>query len=181
MWVQAKNKMTNSDTSRHDDGSESGNPPGLAPDILDQLFDVPPERLVGKGHPAGDFLEAYDWIVVDEEVDRLRIDAHLPAQVLNPRGQLFGGFTPTYVDLVSLHANRAGPDRNAPDRPRFWTATINMRVDYFEPITGPRFVIEAIVENRRGQTSLVATRMYQDGVLATYAITTMRLLGEPQE
>ena len=53
-------------------------------------------------------------------------------------------------------------------------ATINMRIDYFEPIVGPRFVIDATVENRRGKTLLVATRMLQDDVLATYALTTMR-------
>lgn len=137
--------------------------------------DVPEGRLVNQGHPAGDFLEAYEWRVVEEEVDRLLIDAHLPATVLNPQMQLFGGFTPAYIDLVSLHANRAGPDRRSPDAPRYWTATINMRVDYHEPITGPRFLIESTVENRRGRTSSVVTRMYQDDVLATYALTTLRL------
>lgn len=136
--------------------------------------DIPPGRLVSPGHPAGDFLEAYDWHVLEEDVDRLRIDAHLPAQVLNPRGHLFGGFTAAYVDLVSLNATKAGPDRTDPDRPHSWTTTINMRIDYFEPITGPRFIIDVEVEHRRGKTSLVATRMYQDDVLATYALTTLR-------
>lgn len=62
----------------------------------------PPGRLVGRGHPAGDFLEAWDWNVHEETAGYLLIDAHLPAHVRNPRGQLFGGFTPTYVDLVAL-------------------------------------------------------------------------------
>ena len=61
-----------------------------------------PGQLIGKGHPAGDFLEAYDWQVLEEAPGRLRIRAHLPEHVRNPRGQLFGGFTPTYVDLVAL-------------------------------------------------------------------------------
>ncbi|MDH3681590.1 MAG: hypothetical protein OEV40_16765, partial [Acidimicrobiia bacterium] len=100
----------------------------------------------------------------------------LPAWVLNPRGQLFGGFTATYVDLVSLHANRAGPERRSADAPRSWMATINMRIDYLEPIVGPRFTIEALVEHRRGATSLVATRMFQGEALAAYALTTMRAL-----
>ena len=142
-------------------------------------MDVPPGRLMGRGHPAGDLLEAYEWIVVAEEPGSLRIDAHLPAQVLNPRQQLFGGFTPTYVDLVSLHAARAGPERLDPARPRFGMATINMRVDYYEPILGPRFIIHADLEHRRGRTHLVTTRMFQDDVLAVFAVTTLRQLDEP--
>ena len=62
---------------------------------------------------AGDFLEAYDWTVLEERVGFLRLDAGLPDHVKNPRGQLFGGFTPTYVDLVALNTVRAGPDRAA--------------------------------------------------------------------
>jgi acyl-coenzyme A thioesterase PaaI-like protein len=49
-----------------------------------------------------------------------------------------------------------------------------MRVDYFEPITGPTFVIESEVEKRRGRTSFVVTRFFQDEELAAYAVTTMR-------
>ncbi len=55
-----------------------------------------------------------------------------------------------------------------------WTTTINMRVDYYEPIVGPRFLIEAKVEHRRGKTSTVVVKMYQDDLLATYAYTTLR-------
>ena len=136
--------------------------------------DIPPDRLIAKGHESGDFLEAYDWIVVDEKVDWLRIDAHLPSQVLNPQGQLFGGFTGAYVDMVSLQANRAGPNRRAPRSAGHWTTTINMRIDYYEPIVGPRFIIEAQVEHRRGKTSTVTVRMFQDELLAVYAYTTLR-------
>jgi len=148
------------------DHAPTGRPP--------HWLEIEPGRLMNRGHPAGDLLEAYDWVVLDEEPGRLRIDAHIPARVLNPRGQLFGGFTPTYVDLVSLHCTRAGPDRTNPEVPRTWMATVNMRIDYFEPILGPRFTIEANVEHRRGKTWLVATRMYQDDLLAAYALTTLR-------
>ncbi|MCP4228177.1 MAG: hypothetical protein GY773_32915 [Actinomycetia bacterium] len=150
---------------------DSQNDHGSAPS---HWLSIEPGRLIARGHPAGDFLEAYDWRVVVEDVGCLEIDAHLPDRVLNPRGHLFGGFTPTYVELVSLHVARAGPDRTKPDTPRTWMATVNMRVDYFEPITGPRFTIKASVEHRRNRNWLVSTQMFQDGTLATYALTTMR-------
>lgn len=134
----------------------------------------PPGRLIGKGHPAGDFLEAWAWHVLEERPGHLRIEAHLPDRVKNPRGQLFGGFTPTYVDLVALFTVRAGPDRTRTDQPRGWLATTNMRVDYFEPILGPRFTIESDREKQRGRTVFVATRFLQDGELAAFALTTMR-------
>lgn len=135
-----------------------------------------PDRLIGRGHSAGDFLEAYDWIVTEESSGFLRLDVHLPTHVRNPRGQLFGGFTPTYVDLVALFTVRAGPDRLNPEAPRGWLATTNMRVDYFEPVLGPRFEIESRIEKLRGRTVMVASRFLQDGDLAVHALTTMRKL-----
>ena len=131
-----------------------------------------PGRLIGRGHPAGDFLEAYEWSVLEERPRYLRIEAGLPDRVRNPRGQLFGGFTPTYVDMVALRTVHAGLDPAA--RANIWLATTNMRVDYFEPIIGPTFVIESEVEKSRGRTSFVVTRFFQDDVLAAYAVTTMR-------
>ena len=103
----------------------------------------------------------------------MRVEAALPDHVKNPRGQLFGGFTPTYVDLIALFTVRAGEDRSEPRAWR-WLATTNMRVDYFEPITGPRFVIESRRETQRGRTHFVSTRFIQDGELAVFALTTMR-------
>lgn len=133
-----------------------------------------PGRLVGHGHAAGDFLEAYDWEVLEEAFGLLRVSCHLPAQVRNPRGQLFGGFTPTYVDMISLWAVRAGRRDRMQPGPRNWLATTNMRIDYFEPILGPRFEIESRLEKTRGRTNFVTTRFFQDGQLAVYAVTTMR-------
>ena len=55
-----------------------------------------------------------------------------------------------------------------------WLATTNMRVDYFEPITGPTFEIESTLEKKRGRTNFVSTRFLQDDELAVFALTTMR-------
>jgi len=133
-----------------------------------------PGRLIGKGHPAGDFLAAYDWVVLEERAGYLRVEAGLPEQVRNPRGQLFGGFTPTYVDMVALMTVHAGEVRA--ELPRTWLATTNMRVDYFEPIVGPTFLLESEMEKRRGRTCFVVTKFFQDGTLAAHAVTTMREL-----
>ena len=133
-----------------------------------------PGQVVGRGHPAGDFLEAYEWRLLEETKGLLRIRAHLPAHVRNPRGQLFGGFTPTYVDLVALFTVRAG-ERGVEERFRTWLATTNMRVDYFEPIVGPEFVIESRLIKRRGRTNFVETLFFDpEDTLAVFATTTMR-------
>jgi acyl-coenzyme A thioesterase PaaI-like protein len=143
--------------------------PGLRP-----WARVEPGRLVGKGHPAGDFLEAYRWQVLEERAGLLRLRAHLPEHVKNPRGQLFGGFTPTYVDLVALFTVRAGPERQSGGI-RSWLATTNMRVDYFEPVVGPDFEIESRLVVRRGRTNFVETRFLDAaGRLCVFAVTTMR-------
>ena len=134
---------------------------------------APPGRLIGRGHPAGDFLEASKWELLEEEPGSLRISAHLPDHVKNPRGQLFGGFAPTYVDLVALFTVRSGALRDQ-SGPRRWLATTNMRIDYFEPILGPTFVIESRREKQRGRTNFVATRFFQGDELAVFALTTMR-------
>lgn len=134
----------------------------------------PPGRLIGRGHPAGDFLDAFDWDLLEERPGYLKLQASLPDRVKNPRGQLFGGFTPTYVDLVALLTVRAGLDRTT--RPGGWLATTNMRIDYFEPIVGPRFLIESTQEHERGRTHFVATRFFQGPELAVFALTTMRQL-----
>jgi acyl-coenzyme A thioesterase PaaI-like protein len=131
-----------------------------------------PDRLIGRGHPAGDFLQAYDWHVLQEEPGFLRIRAHVPAHVKNPRGQVFGGFTPTYVDLVALFTVWAGEERR---EPRSWLATTNMRVDYFEPLVGPEFIIESRVVKKRSRTIFVEIRFFDpENTLAVFALTTMR-------
>lgn len=138
--------------------------------------EVPEGRLVNRGHAAGDVLEAWEWRVLEREPGLLRIEAHLPSSLLNPRGQLFGGFTGTYVDFVSLYTLRGDPTS-----PRGFLSTINMRCDYFEPIVGPTFEIEGRVINSRGRNALVEARFFQDDVMAVFAISTMRDMGEDQE
>jgi len=133
-----------------------------------------PGQLIGKGHPAGDFLEAHAWKVLEEGGGLLRIRAHLPQHVRNPRGQLFGGFAPTYVDLVALFTVRAG-DTDETLRFRTWLATTNIRVDFFEPVVSPQFLIESRLVKKRGRTNFVETRFFDpEDTLAIFALTTMR-------
>lgn len=135
-----------------------------------------PGQLIGRGHPAGDFLEAYAWKLLEETPGLLRVRAHVPERAKNPRGQLFGGFTPTYVDLIALLTVRTlEVDRES--RLRSWLATSNMRVDYFEPIVGPDFLIESRLVKRRGRTCFVETRFFDpEDELAVFALTTLREL-----
>jgi acyl-coenzyme A thioesterase PaaI-like protein len=136
-------------------------------------MNVEPDRLLGRGHAAGDFLEAYEWKVLEEREGYLKIAAHLPQQVRNPRGQLFGGFTPAYVDLVALFTVRAGEERRS-GRMR-WLATTNMRVDYLEPVLGPTFVIESFLIRRRNRMNFVETRFLDEGgTILVLALTIMR-------
>lgn len=152
----------------------SDSTPAETPPIVRPWMQRQPGQLIGKGHPAGDFLEAYEWKVLEEGVGGLRLRVHLPLHVRNPRGQLFGGFTPTYVDLVALLTVRAGQPRD-PRSFRTWLATSNMRVDYFEPILGPEFIIDSRSLKTRGRTNVVETRFFDpEDVLAVFALTTIR-------
>jgi len=132
-----------------------------------------PGRLIGRGHPAGDFLEAWAWDVLEEGDGLVRVSAHLPDHVRNPRGELFGGFTPTYVDFIALFTARSRAQRAAAGG-RGGLTTINMRLDYFEPIVGPRFVLDSRREKQRGRTHVVLTRFLQGDELAVLAATTIR-------
>jgi len=134
-----------------------------------------PGKLIARGHPIGDFLEAYEWDLLEESKGHLLVKAHLPHHVRNLRGQLFGGFTGTYVDFIGLHTIRAGTDRTRP-----WgtfLATTNMRIDYFEPVTEPHFTVDSKLVTERGRTCFVECRFYNaGGHLAVFALATMRKL-----
>jgi acyl-coenzyme A thioesterase PaaI-like protein len=54
-------------------------------------------------------------------------------------------------------------------------ATVNMRVDYFEPVAESRFILESRVINSRGRTHLVEV-LFKDltGKLLVFSITTLR-------
>ena len=118
------------------------------------------------------------------------VECDLPDQLKNPQGELFGGFTPTYVDFVAIQTvHTLDPGSRNPEAPRNWMVTINMRCDYFEPIMGPTFRVKGEMINQRGLTSLVSTTFYtdadggsvgivgsDDGTVAAYAITTLRMV-----
>lgn len=131
-----------------------------------------PGRLLGRGHAAGDHLQAYDWQILEESAGYYKLSVPLPAHLRNPRGQLFGGFTPTYVDLVALRTVAAS---RKPAEPAQWLTTVNMRVDYFEPIVQERFLIESRVVNQRRGTHLVEVRFLDfDATMLAFAVVLLR-------
>jgi acyl-coenzyme A thioesterase PaaI-like protein len=139
-----------------------------------------PGQLIGRGHPAGDFLEAYDWKVLLEEPGKLHLDVHVAPAARNPLGQVFGGFAPTYVDLVALFTVRASLPRDD-DSLKEILATANMRVDFMEPLVGPRFRIESERVKQRGRNHWVQTRFLQNDELALFALTTLRAIPRSRE
>ena len=103
------------------------------PDYVRAIWRNPePGRLMGPGHPAGDFLDGPDWRVVEESAGRLVVDVPLVPAVKNFRAQLFGGFAPAYIDLIALRTVSAGTG----ERAHGWLVTLNMNVEYFEPVEG---------------------------------------------
>ncbi|HBN16239.1 MAG: PaaI family thioesterase [Pseudomonadota bacterium] len=125
------------------------------------------------GHCAGDLLEAPQWKVLAQSHGFVDIDAHIPDQVLNPRQQLFGGFTGTYVDMVALYTIRT----MFGSRHDYWITTVNMRIDYLAPVTGPRVRLTGELINQGRSTSLVAVTFYgPDGEKQVYSIVTLRVI-----
>jgi len=125
------------------------------------------------GHCAGDLVEAAKWNILREERGLVEVDVHVPAHMLNPRQQLFGGFTGTYVDMISIYTARTLYDEQAD----FWATTINMRIDYLEPVMGPRMLLRGELIKEGKSTSLVATHFTDPaGNKMVYAITTLRML-----
>ena len=140
-------------------------------DVPRPWLPAPPGRLIGRGHPIGDFLEAHDWRVLDHAAGRFRLEVDMPPQVKNPRGMLFGGFTGAYIDLVAVYTARSA----LPHVPR-GLATVNMRIDYFEPIADGPFVLESRVVHIRGRTLLVEV-LFKDvsDKLLVFSIVTLRV------
>lgn len=140
-------------------------------EMMQQWHTDDPKRLVGPGHPVGDFLGAPDWEVLERGERTLRLRARLPERVMNPRGELFGGFTPTYVDFVSLHLYHLGePD----GRPRNWLSTASLSVEYFSPIVGPEFEISGELLQRRGRSASIQLRFFaSDGELCALGHATL--------
>ena len=123
------------------------------------------------GHNAGDLVEAGSWRILREEPGLVEVDAHLPEHLMNPRRQLFGGFTGTYVDMISLYTVRSLFPRGEFQ----WSATVNMRIDYLAPVTGPRFRMKGELISDGRSTCLVACTLADpEGNKQVYAITTHR-------
>lgn len=129
------------------------------------------KQLVGRGHTAGDLLRAYDWTIEHESKGKLEVLARLHEGLLNPQGQLFGGFTGTIIDFLSLLTIRAPlcePSSLG------WLATVNLRIDYLAPVWGPQFRIRSEVTHRRGRRFLTTTRFFDlEGEQLVHALTTM--------
>ena len=124
------------------------------------------------GHNAGDLVEAHKWKILREEHGLVEVDVHLPIHLLNPRGQLFGGFHGTYVDMMSIYAARS---LTTNERTFKWSTTINMRIDYFAPIEGERFLLKSEVI-KDGRSTLLVSTTFTDtqGSKLAYAITTLK-------
>ncbi|MEM9564702.1 MAG: PaaI family thioesterase [Actinomycetota bacterium] len=133
-----------------------------------------PGRLVGRGHGAGDVLEAWQWRVLDRADGLLEVECHLPERLKNPQGQLFGGFTTTYIDFVSLHTVHSTDGDRDPSSPRDWLTTLNLHCDYFEPIISETFTVRGEVVNQRGANFLVSTRFFQGDTMAAHGLATLR-------
>jgi acyl-coenzyme A thioesterase PaaI-like protein len=145
------------------------------PDYIRAIWrDPAPGRLMGPGHPAGDLLGGPDWRVLEESEGRLLVDAPLVDPVKNFRGQLFGGFAPAYIDLIALRTVSAGMR----ERPHGWLVTLNMRVEYLEPVDGPRFLLESRIVNRRGRTYLIEV-VFRDQGGRMLLFSTITLIEQP--
>ena len=130
-----------------------------------------PLRLIGRGHPVGDFLGAPEWEVLERGDGSLRLRADLPERVMNPRGELFGGFTATYVDFVSLHLFHLGQPAREPRR---WLSTASLHVEYFAPVRGPEIEIAGELLQRRGRRGCAQTRFFSaDGDLCAVGQATL--------
>ena len=125
-------------------------------DFLRAFTERGPEEFICQGHPIGDLLEAHRWKVVAGRPGEPSIHAHLPAPLRNLKGQLFGRLTPTFLDLVGVLTVHAGEPKKEIGFP-FWLSTVNLRMDYFEPIASDEFRIQSRVIRRRPRICLVET------------------------
>jgi len=141
---------------------------------MDQDFTGFLELARGRNHNAGRLLEAYDWKILEIAPGWLHLDCHVPQQVLNLGGTLFGGFTPTYVDMIAIWTCMTTMPGELT-----WLSTVNMRVDYLEPIRPPGFEVKSRLINVRRRDHLVETSFIEplgDGEprMLAFAVTTLK-------
>ena len=80
------------------------------PDYIRAIWkNPPPGRIMGPGHPAGDFLGGPDWLLVEESPGRLVVDVPLVPAAKNFRDQLFGGELACHVQGVPPDDSHRGP------------------------------------------------------------------------
>lgn len=118
-----------------------------------------PQQFICRGHPVGDLLEAWRWRITAESTGKLSIRAPLSPRLRNVKGQLFGGFTPTLLDLIGSFTVHAGEPKSEIGFP-YWLSTVNLRVDYFEPIASDEITIESRVIKRRARICIVETSFH---------------------
>lgn len=141
-----------------------------------RAWDEAPEgALIRPGHRVGDQLDASSWRILERSADRLVAEATLPVAMQNYRGQLFGGFTGAYVDFIALALVRH--EMSPSEKASMGLTTLNMRIDYFEPVHGPRFVLEADILKKRGANYFIDVRFRGfDGLLLVAASVVLRRL-----
>ena len=149
---------------------DTGKPKESAESAFRRWRSDDPKRVIGRGHPVGDFLEAHEWELLERGPGRLAIRVKAPARVMNPRGELFGGFTTTYLDFFALHVFHTSL---APGAPLRWLSTASLRMDYFAPISGPSFEMHGEVLNRSGRTGHIEARFVTDGRLCAIGQATL--------
>jgi acyl-coenzyme A thioesterase PaaI-like protein len=112
------------------------------------------------------------WDVLAESPGYIKVRVPLLPHLRNRRLQLFGGYTPAYVDMLAFRVARSG---NLDGSDPFF-ATTSMRLDYLEALTGDGFEVECQLLRSRGKNAITEARFFQDGVLAVFAVTTLLAL-----
>jgi hypothetical protein len=69
-------------------------------------------------------------VTIEEAPGRLSLRAPLADRLRNVKGQLFGGFTPTMLDLIGSFTVHAGEPKREMEFP-YWLSTVNL-----DPVTG---------------------------------------------
>jgi acyl-coenzyme A thioesterase PaaI-like protein len=119
----------------------------------------------------GTHFDVANWKTLAEASGFVRVEIPLLPWLKNPLGQLFGGFTPAFADILAARVVRSGG--SIPKDSAIWYATTGMRVDYLEPIVNPTFEVECQLLRARGKSMLIEARFYQEQALAAFAVTTM--------
>jgi acyl-coenzyme A thioesterase PaaI-like protein len=130
--------------------------------------------------PIGSIATQFDvtnWKVLAEAPGFVRVEVPLHPWLRNPLGQLFGGYTPSYADMLAYRVARSGD--TTPRDAATWFATTGMRVDYLEPITAEHFQIECQLLKSRSKSMLTEAKFFQGDVLAAFAVTTILVTTRP--